>query len=338
MPAFLHGALAAGAAIPAVIACTRMLWTDRPRPVLVSTAAALVAAIPLALTCLTSRWDPKQFVPTEADVAAGDRLIARLRSIDGEVWMPSHPWYLYMAGKTPRVHRMGIKDVTTREPRVVAGLDEALKSHAFAALVLDDADLHNREALPVLLRSYRPALRLPANERPRLYTGARIVPDSVWVPAIPATPPAGVRALFDFETPTWAAWTRSGTAWGNGPESTALPGQDLVLGATGTRFATSMHGGDNTIGRITSPVFALNASKLTMRLGGSADATKLRVELWVDDAIVDIASVPLPGGDTLREVTIAVPEAIRGKVGKLVLVDESATGHLDVDDVWATAP
>jgi len=338
MPAFLHGALAAGAAIPAVYACARMLWGDRGHAELASTGAALLAAIPLALTCWTSRWDPKQFVPTAADVAAGDHLIARLRSIEGEVWMPSHPWYLYMAGKTPRVHRMGITDVTTREPRVVAGLDETLRSHAFTAIVLDNIDLHNREYLPALLRSYRPALKLPANERPTLYTGARKTPDSIWVPAIPATPPSGVRALFDFETPTWGAWTRSGTAWGNGPESTALPRQELVLGATGTRFATSMHGDDVAIGRMTSPVFALNASKLTMRLGGSADAAKLRVELWVEGAIIDVASVPLPGGDTLQEVTIAVPEAIRGKVGKLVLVDESATGHLDIDDVWATAP
>ncbi len=345
MPAFLHGALAAGSAIPAIYACTRTHWGNRKHPELASTAAALLAAIPLALACWTARWDPKKFVPTAEDVAAGDRLIARLRTIEGEVWMPSHPWYLYMAGKTPRVHRMGIRDVTTRSPRVVEGLDDTLKKHAFTALVLDNRDIN--VDLGLVRALYRPALKLPASEHPRLYTGAGSVPrnfftgepllfpDSIWVPAIPATPPAGVRALFDFETPTWGAWIRSGTAWGNGGESTALPGQDLVLGATGGLFATSMHGGDQATGRVTSPIFALDAAKLTMRLGGGTDATKLRVELWVDNTIIDVASVPLPGGDSLRQVTLAVPEAMRGKLGKLVLVDDSPGGHLDIDDVWA---
>ncbi|MEJ7597180.1 MAG: hypothetical protein WKG01_04655 [Kofleriaceae bacterium] len=121
MPAFLHGALAAGAALPAIQACARLWWRDRPHPTVFSTAVTAVFAIPLAITCFTHRWSPLKFMPTDADVAAGDSLIARIRGIDGEVWMPSHPWYLQLAGKTPRVHRMGIKDVTMRQPRVVEG-------------------------------------------------------------------------------------------------------------------------------------------------------------------------------------------------------------------------
>jgi hypothetical protein len=359
MPAFLHGALAAGAAVPAVYACARLWWGDRPRLELGSTGAAVAVALPLAIVCITASWQPSKYIPTDADVAAGDRLIARLRTLEGEVWMPSHPWYLYMAGHTPRVHRMGIKDVTARQARTVEGLDDALARRAFAAIVLDNADLHNREHLPGLVRNYRAALslpkadgpcgrswvcraalRLPHDERPNLYTGARIVPDAIWLPQIPATPPAGAKALFDFEAGTWEGgrWIRSGPAWGNGPVATALPGQDIVLGATGARFATSMHDGDKTTGRITSPAFSLDAAKLTMRLGGGSDATKLRVELVVGKLTVDRASVPLPGGDALKTVTIAIPVELRGKIGKLVLVDDSPTGHLDIDDVWAWAP
>jgi hypothetical protein len=162
------------------------------------------------------------------------------------------------------------------------------------------------------------------DERPNLYTGARIVPDSIWLPQIPATPPAGAKALFDFEAGTWEGgrWTRSGPAWGNGPVTTALPGQDLVLGASGTRFATSMHDGDKTTGRITSPAFSLDASKLTMRLGGGSDATKLRVEPS-SAMTVDRASV-LPGGDSRRPCRSRSVE-LRGKIGTLVLVDDNPT-------------
>ena len=354
MPAFLHGGLAAGSAVPAVYACARILWGARPRAELVATGAAIATALPLAIVCITARWEPSKFIPTDADVAAGDRLIERLRSIEGEVWMPSHPWYAYMAGKTPRVHRMGIVDINTPRPQAIEGLEGALKTKAFSAVILDNLDLHNVEHFQPLLRNYRPALRLPAfdgpcprvwtcrvvkglpmDERPRLYTGAKKVPDSIWVPAIAPTPPAGAKALFDFEAMTWDSWKPNGTGWGKGPTQTALPGQGLVLGATGQRFATSMHEGDDSVGSIASPMFVVEAGRLTMGLGGGHDPAKLRVELWVDDAIVDTAYVPVPGGDTLRTVTITVPPEKHGKLGKLVFVDNSHTGHLDVDDVWA---
>ena len=333
MPAFLHGALAAGAAIPAIYACARLWTRDLPRPDAIATGLALVAALPLALACWTARWNPRHYIPTDKDIAAGDRLIARIRGIEGEVWMPSHPWYLALAGKTPHVHRMGIKDVTARQPREVLGLDAALRTHAFSALVLDERDV-NLEVGGVNLY-YRPALTLPEDERPHVYTGAMIRPTSIWVPAISTPPPAGAKVVFDFETPLWDGWTASGTAWGKRSEAQSLPGQGLVLAAGGRRFATSMHDGDSATGRITSPAFELDGDKLSLELGGGTDASKLRVELRTadDDQVVATASVPEPGGDRLRTVTLDLAQ-VRGRKGKLVLVDDSPRGHLDVDDVW----
>lgn len=333
MPAFLHGALAAGAAIPAVAACTAILWGQRRYPVVVMHAVAAVAAAALAVTCWHWRWEPKRFIPTAADVAAGDKLIKRLRDIPGAVWLPSHPWYAVLAGKQPHVHRMGIKDVTWRQTRQVARLDKMLAGFKFDAIVLDNRDL-NLE-LASLRQYYRPGLKLPADEKPRLYTGAKVVPDSLWVPAIPAKPPEGARVQFDFEQPTWAGWTKSGPAWGEGPVSESRPGQDIVVGATGQRFATSMHGGDAATGRITSPSFALDGTKLTIHMGGGTDRTKLRVELWVDGALVEAGGAPSLGGDILREVSWDI-SGHRGKFATLVLVDDATAmdGHLTVDDVW----
>ncbi|MBA3461667.1 MAG: hypothetical protein H0T46_17015 [Deltaproteobacteria bacterium] len=332
MPAFLHGALACGAAIPAIYCCARVWWGDRPRPELVGNGVALLAAIPLAYACWTLRWNPQKYIPKDADRAAGARLVERIKAIEGDVWMPSHPWYLHLAGKTPYVHRMGIKDVTTRQDREVLGLVDALRSHRFSALVLDERDV-NLEVGAVNMY-YRPALKLPPNERPRLYTGAIIQPDSVWVPAITTPPPPGAITIHGFEALGWDGWSLSGAAWGKRPESESLPGQPLVLGATGRRFATSMHDGDASTGRVTSPPFPLDGKKLTLLVGGGTDATKLRVELWTteDNKLVATASVPEPGGDTLREVAIDVAP-FKGKQGKLVLVDDSPTGHLDVDEI-----
>jgi len=141
--------------------------------------------------------------------------------------------------------------------------------------------------------------------------------------------------VFDFEHNTWEGWTRSGAAWGKGPVAESLPGQSLVVGATGQRFATSMHGGDAATGRITSPRFELEGTRLTMKIGGGTDANKLRVELWVDGAIISTSGAPSLGGDTLREVSWNIT-AVRGKQATLVLVDDATAsdGHLDVDDVW----
>jgi hypothetical protein len=369
MPAFLHGALAAGAAVPAVYACAQILAEDRPRAEHLATGAGLAAAAVLAFACVNAAWQPLKLSPTSDDVAAGDRLIARIKQTEGEVWMPSHPWYLHLAGKTPRAHRMGIRDVTWRQTRVVEGLEQALSRHAFGTIFLDDPDIHNREVTG-LQRHYRPVFKLPrpgqcpppcqdadgavcepcaapgcvpppCNERPRLYSGAKILPDSIWMPAAPATPPAGARVVFDFERAGWDGWTASGEAWGQGPVTAPVSGQDMVVGATGARFATSMHGGDRATGRLKSPEFRIEGARLTMRLGGGTD-TKLRVELWSQDAELDphgstravaTASVLLPGGDTLREVTLDVAR-FRGKPGHLVLVDDSDVGHLVIDDVW----
>ncbi|HMG19791.1 MAG TPA: hypothetical protein VK607_00690 [Kofleriaceae bacterium] len=192
MPALLHGSLAAGAAVPAAFACGQALWGDRRRGRAFATACGAAAALPLAITCGLARWQPLQYMPSDADVAAGDRLIARIRAIDGAVWIPSHPWYAAKADKTPYVHRMGIKDVTARQNRTVEGLDQLLREQRFAAIVLDtprDVQLE----VPALARFYHRDKVLPPDERPRLYSGAGnvrsgslLVPDAIWV----ATPGA----------------------------------------------------------------------------------------------------------------------------------------------------
>lgn len=333
MPAFLHGALAAGTAIPALTACIGILGGARKHTTLAMQLVAGAAGLSLAYTCWHATWNPRRFMPTQADVAAGDKLIKRIKDLDGDVWMPSHPWYLALAGKQPHVHRMGIKDVTWRQTRKVIGLDEALEKHRFSTLVFDNRDLFLE--LPQLRQYYRPGLALPGDERPRLFTGAKVVPDSIWVPAITAKPPKGARVVFDFEIQSWSGWTKAGSAWGPGPVTQALPGQGLVYGATGQRFADSMHGGDVATGRLTSPSFPLDGERLTLQVGGGTDATKLRIELWIEGQIVASSGAPSLGGDVLREVSWDVSKH-RGKFASLVLVDDATTadGHIVIDDVW----
>jgi hypothetical protein len=229
--------------------------------------------------------------------------------------------------------------VTAREPRMVEGLGDAIREHAFAAIVVDRSLETGQELddFPPLKPAYHPAFKLARDERPPTMSGAKVVPDEIYLPAADARPPPGARVVCNFESASWTAmrWEPTGQAWGDGPTDASLSGQDFVLGATGQRFATSMHGGDVAIGRLTSPPFTLDGTKLSMRLAGGSDQTKLRAELWVDGAIVRVISVPPPGGDTLKQIAIDISD-LRGKEARLVVVDDSTLlgGHLDLDDVW----
>lgn len=360
IPAFLHGALAAGAAVSAIYGCARLLVAGRGRALGEWTPAVLGGAVALALawSCWSTRWSWRAYAPTDADIAAGDKLVARLAHYDGLVWVPSHPWYGVMAGKQPFVHRMGIKDVTRRQPHrvivvppglagagkdTITGLADAIDREAFAAIALDNVDLHDdfqeelAELRVHLRRHYHPAVLLPADERPRGFSGSTVTPESIWVPSVLPKLPPGQTRVFDFEDgPAWPlAWKRTGGAWGYGPVTDVLDDHHLIVaGFTGKRFASSLTGGNAATGRLTSPSFTIPGDALVISLGGGVDATKLRVELVVDGTIVGTASPPAPGGDQLRPATIDT-RAVKGQTATLVFVDDSPTQHLVVDDVIA---
>jgi len=76
-------------------------------------------------------------VPSADARAREAALIARVRAVDGEVWLPTRPWYARLAGKRPLAGEMAAIDIgPTRVP--VVGLDEALRARRFAAVVVDE--------------------------------------------------------------------------------------------------------------------------------------------------------------------------------------------------------
>jgi hypothetical protein len=336
MPAMMTGGLAAGASLPALAGCARAWAGARVWPQVWRMAAPVLAAL-LGVQLVLERWSPRPFVPTARDVAAGQALIARLRELRGrgDIYVPYHPWYARMAGQdTPYTHRMGIMDLSWGDHWEVAGLREAFRTHRFAAVILD-----NRPPgweFPELTRYYRPDERLPERMQPRLFTGARVKPDAIWVPietGLPAGAPAGTRVLFDFERSGLRDWDSEGTAWGKRAEERPLPRQGPVSGYRGRSYATSMHGGDEATGLLTSPAFRVTGARLTFRMSGGA-SEDLRVELvtTADQRTVHTA-VNDADGERMREVTWDV-RALQGQEARLVLVDQAtgAGGHLNVDD------
>ena len=342
IPAMTFGAAAAGAAVVAVAGCLEAILGAPWRH-----AAALVAAL-LGVQLVQARWSPKKLVPAAQDRAAGDRLIAALREIDGDVFAPFHPWYPRLAGKPTHTHRMGILDVSYVPPpkakkkklpaaaRRVEGLAESFEQKRWAAVLLDDkAQLHE---LPGLTEHYRLERNLAREEMPRVVSGAPTTPRAIWRPkGADAPPPPGTRVLFDFEGARLDGWSRTGTAWGAGPVTRTLPNQGQVGGYRGRFFLDSFHGGDAARGALVSPAVTLAGRKIVVRVGGGLDAERLRVELRLADGKV-ARSATGANSEVMRAVEWDVSDLV-GQTVTFALVDDSggSWGHLTVDEIWEVA-
>jgi hypothetical protein len=335
IPAMVTGAISAGAAVTALAGAASIL----PRGRIVGVAAGWIVAAALAAELASSWWSPSRFIPADRDRAAGDALIEHLRGVEGEVFMPYHPWYPVMAGKPLHTHRMGLLDVSqgkrmTREQRQAwraRGVREAFRSRRFAEVILDNRPVGPE--LAGLSESYRMDDFLPAKLSPRVFSGASVAPRSVWVPARPMPTPPGARVLFDFESGRLDGWRQTGTAWGRHPASGPIGNQGAVRRYGGRYFATSYHGADEAVGTLTSPTFPLAGSRITFRMSGGRLPRTLRAELWVDGVMEKSAT----GNQSERMDEVLWNVASHaGQIGQIVLVDEEtgAWGHLNVDEFW----
>ena len=111
-------------------------------------AAATVLAAPRVVPALIERviaadgphatgYTISPLIPSADDRARNEALVARLRAVDGDVWLPTRPWYARLAGKRPLAGEMAASDLAPSGV-AIAGFDEALRSRRFAAVVLAD--------------------------------------------------------------------------------------------------------------------------------------------------------------------------------------------------------
>ena len=84
-------------------------------------------------------WNPSNLIPSQQDVLAGDRLIARLRTIDGSVFSPHAPWYPVIAGKSPSAHLIALWDIKHKGGpfyQSVQIIEDAIAKKQFAVIML----------------------------------------------------------------------------------------------------------------------------------------------------------------------------------------------------------
>ncbi len=168
----------------------------RPHVVYAILLASLVIApgglLPLAARITPRDWaidrdaptgyDPRPYLPGREDRERAAKLIDTLRDSNGEVLIPFHPFYAYLAGKRTYLHRMGVLDVGRAGLGVPSGLAEAIAAKQFAVVIMDDKIDGNWQMWPGLLPGYTIAERIAG---PRVFSGARTEPRYLLRPTPP---------------------------------------------------------------------------------------------------------------------------------------------------------
>ena len=196
LPAYLAVALLAGLALGTggpVLGADGPAWRTTVAGVLVLTQSAF----------LLSRFDPARAIPTSADRAAGQRLLAGLRALGGTIAVPADPGLSLLAGMAPAAHQDAAYDVLRASDQAAItsfrrSVADAIAGRRFTAIIT------NGPGPPL---GYPPALTLYYRECPqpllagvpagvfRPVAGIGLRPAAVWLRRGQGSCQAAVRIL-----------------------------------------------------------------------------------------------------------------------------------------------
>ncbi|NQS97459.1 MAG: glycosyltransferase family 39 protein [candidate division Zixibacteria bacterium] len=90
-------------------------------------------------------YKPQQYIPSEADSEAGNRLISRISSFDGEVLIPRHNYFARLANKKTYAdwNNLSIKKGNASDAELMnlpSGIMDAILDKSFTAIILDEPE------------------------------------------------------------------------------------------------------------------------------------------------------------------------------------------------------
>lgn len=158
-----------------------LCWREWPhRPDWRATLVPLLILIQFGLGI----YNPLRYLPTPAMRDSGDRLVAKIASIQGEVLVSMHPYYAWLAGKEPSAQLASLWHARERGqlplPQDMVG---RLQGHYYAAIISDQSLFETEPAWRQLLETYyRPAETLTVTDAPPTNTGLIVRPAIIYVP------------------------------------------------------------------------------------------------------------------------------------------------------------
>ncbi|MEQ1566463.1 MAG: glycosyltransferase family 87 protein [Myxococcota bacterium] len=146
-------------------------------------AAAIGAVITLQLAWSIARFDRARLVPTARDYQAGEKVVAAMAQVEGDVLSPLAAWLPVYAGKPPSLHHQGLWDLElSRGPlkETTEVVREGLRARRWGAVVLG-----NQKFPYPVAGSYREQEQIlePKSKGLMPKTGYRARPERLLVPA-----------------------------------------------------------------------------------------------------------------------------------------------------------
>lgn len=129
-------------------------------------------------------YNPFRFIPTPAMRAGGDRLIERIASIDGQVWVMQHPYYALLAGKQPSAQIAVVWHARDRGALPLpVDLVHRIRTRYYAAIISDESLFETDPPLAELIAAnYVRSEALAEDESPPALTGMPMRPAAIYVP------------------------------------------------------------------------------------------------------------------------------------------------------------
>ncbi len=128
------------------------------------------------------KYNPADYIPTEADRIAGEKLISIIKSYEGDVLIPYHAYYGPIADKNPHFHEVALRALEAGDKetadRIKAELSDAIRSRKYDAIITDYLSLTD-----ILDSNY--TLSKTIFENPDVFypsTGYKTRPEYIFVP------------------------------------------------------------------------------------------------------------------------------------------------------------
>jgi 4-amino-4-deoxy-L-arabinose transferase-like glycosyltransferase len=128
-------------------------------------------------------YDPRHVLPKSGDEEAGRAVVATLASAPGDVFVPTDSYLAAMAGKSPYLHEMAVRDLTRATPcatteKLVAQIKDAFATHRWPMVITDN----DWFAGDVVDNYARGRLSVPGRDAFFPVAGLRVRPGSVFTP------------------------------------------------------------------------------------------------------------------------------------------------------------
>jgi hypothetical protein len=143
----------------------------------------LISAL-ILIQFVLCRYSPPRYIPSPAMREGGDRLIQRIASFPGRVFVMMHPYYTILAGKEPSTQIATLWYVRHRgELPLPDDFVNRIESHYYSAIISDESFFETQPDLHELITTYYVQTEtLNLSNAPPTITGVVVRPKVIYVP------------------------------------------------------------------------------------------------------------------------------------------------------------